>query len=168
MTKTPTQRPEIFRGVQGNCEVRFTYTFADGEEGYVSGHVEAFAGHVADDGTRVVTGLKVRVSRSSRIPDGVTVGEDRVVRFDAGRIKADPETGLIVPISKKEMASGTGAARFLGPSDRQVAYALSLCNRDGDLGGGNFYRPSEAEFRGMSRSEISQWIDTAKFELGIS
>ena len=166
-TKTPLSIPDIFRGVQGHCEVRFTYTFDGGEEGYVSGYFEAFAGHVADDGTRVVTGAKIRVGGRSKIPASVTVGEDRIIKCAADRIKADPETGLIIPVSKKEMASGTGAARFLGPGPRQVAYALSLCNREGDLGCRNFPHYTEAEFRAMSRGEISRWIDMAKDELGL-
>jgi hypothetical protein len=167
MTTTPLQRPDIFRGVTDNCEVRFTYTFASGETGYVSGRFVKFTGRVEDDGTRVVTGLEVRPGVSSRIPDSARLTPEGNVRCGADRITADRETRLIVPISKKEMASGTGAARYLAPTGRQVSYALSLCNRDGDLGGGNFYRPSEDEFRAMGRDEISQWISTAKDELGI-
>jgi hypothetical protein len=157
MTKTPL--PEILRGVRGTCEVRFHYEADDGTSLYVSGHFEALAGTSREN----VTGIKVRLGGASSFPG--RAGD--IVRFDLARIKADPETGLIIPVSKKELASGTGAASRIAPSGRQVAYALSLCNRDGDLGGGNFYRPAEAEFRAMSRAEVSAWIDTARSELGI-
>jgi len=160
---TQTGKPAILRGVHPGSEVRFTYTFKDGQAGYVSGtFIEAPR---RQDGT--VTRFRARVGVNSRIPAGLPLAVGDEPLFDIDRIQADAETGLIIPVSRKERATGTGGARYLAPSDRQVAYALSLCNRDGDLGGGNFYRPAEAEFRAMSRPQISEWIDTARFELGI-
>lgn len=167
MTKTPLQRPDMFRGITDNCEVRFTYLFAGGEEGYVSGRFVKFTGRVEDDGTRVVTGIEVKPNVNSRIPTGSKLTADGTVRCGADRITPDRETGLIVPVSKKEMASGTGAARFIGPSDRAVTYALSLCGHEGEPGGRNFPHYTEAQFRAMGREEIRRWIDMAKFELGL-
>jgi hypothetical protein len=165
-TKSALKRPAILRGVQGHCEVRFSCTFPGGEAGYVSGYFDRFTGRTEDDGTRVLSGIWVKPGGHSDIPGSAVRDDDGNVWCKAGDITGDPETGLIIPVSKKEIASGTGAARYLAPSDRQVSYALSLCNRDGDLGGGNFYRPTEDEFRAMGRDEISEWISTARFELG--
>ena len=166
-TKTPLQLPPMFRGVRDNCDVRFTYTFKSGEEGYVSGRFVKFTGRAEEDGTRVVTGIEVKPNFNSRVPEGAKLTPEGNLRCAADRVTPDSETGLVIPISKKEMANETGGARYLLATDAQVRYALSLCNRDGDAGGGNFYRPDEAEFRAMSRRDISAWIDTAKFELGI-
>jgi hypothetical protein len=164
-TKTPLQLPAIFRGIRDNCDVRFTYTFKNGETGYVSGRFVKFSGRVEDDGTRVVTGIEVKPGFNSRIPDGARLTPEGNLRCVADRVTADPATGLVIPISKKEMANGTGGARYLLATDAQVRYALSLCGRDVP-GGGNFYQPGEAEFRAMSRREVSEWIDMAKDELG--
>jgi hypothetical protein len=160
MNMSEAKRPEILRGVNPGVEVRFTYTTKDGASAYVSGRVDRFTGTEADG----VTGIAVRLSVSSRLPG---CNPSDVVILALARITPDPETGLIVPVSKKERATGTGAARFLGPSEKQVRYALSLCDRDGDLGGGNFYRPTEAEFRGMTPRKFSEWIAMAREELGI-
>jgi len=113
----------------------------------------------------VVTGIEVKPNFNSRIPLGARLTPEGNLRCAADRVTADAATGLIIPVSKKEMANGTGGARHLPATDAQVRYALSLCSRDVP-GGGNFYQPDEAEFRGMSRREVSAWIDTARDELG--
>jgi len=154
-----TARPEILRGVKGQCEVRFHYVTKDGESAYISGHFQRALGSEEAG----ITGIEVKLGASSTLP-GKAPGD--LAKFAVDRITPG-ESGLIVPVSKKEMARGTGAAAAIAPTEKQIAYALSLCDRDGQAGGGNFYRPSAAEFRRMSRTEISEWIDTAKFELGI-
>lgn len=157
------ERPEILRGVQGHCEVRFTYEFKGGASGYVSGHFSRALGNEADG----ITGIEVKVGPASKLPADVTVPESGLVKFSIGRITPDAGTGLIIPVSKKEMATGTGAARYVRPSSARIRYALSLCNRDDQAGGGNFYRPTEAELRAMSPAELGEWIGMAEFELGI-
>lgn len=164
-TETPLQLPAMFRGVRDNCDVRFTYTFASGKEGYVSGRFVKFGGRVEEDGTRVVTVIEVKPNFNSRIPEGAKLTSEGNLRCAADRVTPDSATGLVIPISKKEMADGTGGARYLLATDTQVRYALSLCGRDAP-GGGNFHQPDESGFRAMSRREVSEWIDMAKDELG--
>jgi len=166
--KAQPRRPAIFRGVQGHCEVRFTCTFPGGAAGYVSGHLCQFTATRPDEnGIRTLSGIWVKPGIRSDIPASAIRDDDGNVWCAASGITGDPGTGLIIPVSKKEIATGTGAARHLAPSERQVSYALSLCDRDGDPGGGNFYRPSEEEFRAMSRAQISAWTGTAESELRI-
>src|ERR1700677_2939261 len=143
--------PEILRPIKGNCEVRFDYTFKDGETAHVSGHFERFTGSEAAG----ITGIEVRLDKAYMLNHQPAVAkaieaDSRcvLVKFAAARITPDPETGLIIPVSRKEMATGTGAAAHIRATDRQVAYALSLCGRHCP-GGGNFRQPSEAEFRAM-------------------
>jgi hypothetical protein len=155
-TRISIKRPAIFRGVQGHCEVRFSCTFPGGETGYVSGYFQRFTARTQDDGTPILSGIYVKPGNQSDIPDSAIRDDDANVWCSAADITGDSETGLIIPVSKKEMASGTGAARHLAPSGRQVSYALSLCDRDGEAGGGNFYRPSEAEFRTMTKAQVSE------------
>jgi hypothetical protein len=155
-----TAKPEILRGVQGHCEVRFTYEFKGGESGYVSGNFSRALGSEEAG----ITGIEVKVDAvRSKLPAGTEVPADGLVKFAVARITPG-ESGLIVPVSKKEQAAVSAG---LPVTDKQVAYALSLCNRDGEPGAGNFYRPSAAEFRAMDRTEISAWIDMAKFEMSI-
>lgn len=164
---TEIKRPEIFRGVMGNCEVRFAYTFRDGESGRITGHFDSF---IVKDGK--VDGIRVRLGSTCaaalRHQAGIAkaLEKDRhqpVASFAAGRIEPDAETGLIIPVSKKELASGTGAARFIRTTGRQVAYALDLAGQvPADAA---IERPDEAQFRRMSRRDLSEWIDLARFEI---
>lgn len=92
-----TAQPKILQGVKGHCEVRFTYAFKGGEAGYVSGHFSRTLGAEA------VTGIEVRVDPvRSKIPAGVEVPEDGLIKFALARITPDSATGLIIPLSRKE------------------------------------------------------------------
>lgn len=93
------ERPAILQGVQGNCEVRFTYEFKGGHSGYVSGHYSRALGNDADG----ITGIEVHVDRlRSKLPEGTAVADDGTMKFALGRITPDAETGLIIPLSRKE------------------------------------------------------------------
>jgi len=157
------EKPAILKGVKGHCEVRFTYRFNSGEDGYVSGNFNDFGGNERTG----ITAIRVKVDPvRSKLPAGTEVPASGLLVFMVDRITPG-ESGLIIPVSKKELAAQAAASAGLPATDKQVAYALSLCNRDGDAGGGNFYRPTAAEFRAMDRTEISAWIDMAKFELSL-
>lgn len=156
--ETTAKRPAILRGVQGRCEVRFTYTTRDGGTAYISGHFERFIGSPESG----VEGIKVCLGSASTLP-GKRAGDVASLKLD--RIHADPETGLIIPVSKKELAAGTGAARYIRPAGYLVRRALSLSGRTCP-GGGNYPQHTEAEFRAMTRAEIEQWIAMAEDELG--
>src|SRR5260221_12848310 len=93
------ERPAILSRVQGQCEVRFTYEFKGGESGYVSGHFSRALG-TEESG---ITGIEVRVDAvRSKLPAGTAVPDDGLVKFALARITPDRETGLIVPLSRKE------------------------------------------------------------------
>lgn len=165
---TTAQVPEILHPVRGKCEVRFSYTFANGETARITGHFERFCGSAAAG----ITGIKVRLDRPATLARQPAVAkaieaDPRYVLVSFALARITPgESGTIVPVSKKERAAGTGAAAYARATDKQVAYALSLCGRTCP-GGGNFYRPAEPEFRAMSKTRISEWIDMARDELGV-
>jgi hypothetical protein len=148
------RKPAVLGGTFVNCDVRFHYETKDGADAYVSGRLEEFLGNEE----KGITGIRVRLNVSARYP-GLNAYETVACKLD--RITPNAETGLIVPVSKKELATGTGAAQFILSTSKQVDYAVSLAAQVPD----SMERPAEKQFRAMSRHDLSEWIDMAKFEI---
>jgi hypothetical protein len=94
-------------------------------------------------------------------------GEYRVqVQISNSRSPVYKISGIIAGQEEdSRRARAARAARREPATDKQVAYALSLCGRTCP-GGGNYHQPGEAGFRAMSKTQISTWISTARDELG--
>ena len=164
-----TKLPPMLRGVRKGSEVRFAYTFADGEQGRITGYCVSAT---TKDGE--ITGLRVQIGS---VPAALhrhqpavakAIAKDSrqpVVSFALARISPAAEPGLIIPVSVRERRPGTGAARYLAPPDAQVRRALALSARTCP-GGGNYPSCTEAEFRAMSPAAIAEWISMAEEELG--
>lgn len=156
--------PSVFRGVYlDRTPVRFKYMSRDGNEVYVSGMPRSY---VANKERTECIGIRVEVDASSRLDERTRELAERnngILGCAADRIVSDEDTGLIVPVSKKEMASGTGAARFIRPRPQHVDYALRLLPQlpaDTVL-----ERHTERQFQCMTRHDLNEWIDAAKAEI---
>jgi len=158
------RQPAILNGVIfGRMEVGFRYTTRAGAEIYVDGMPEEA---VVKDGE--IVGIRVRVNFNSKLDDSTR----ELVKKNGGILacKLDRiipnEHGLIVGVSKKELATGTGAARFIRPRGEHVAYAVSLVPQlPADTA---IERHTEAEFAAMSRHSLNEWIDAAKCEIELT
>lgn len=135
-------KPAILSGLDKGSRVGFTYTGKKGEL-KVRGEIAGFTGS-AEEG---ITGVNIYTD------------DDGPRNFRVEGMKPWRGTTIAEPTFTQSVF-GPGPAA----TERQVQYALSLCNPFRG-GSGNFYRPTEAEFRAMGRSEISAWIDAAKEEL---
>jgi hypothetical protein len=133
----------IFRSVGATRKgyVTFWYVTRSGELVRIAGNVIGWANSEN-------LGRCVRV----RVADGT------VTRYAASGIRD----------GKAQKAAQRPQPAVRGPvlaTDAQVRYALSFCGLTCP-GGGNYYQPAEADFRQMSRHQISAWIDMARDELG--
>ena len=147
MSTETTAAAAEFTGIKDGDEVRFSYTMKNGRTGQVRGTAAGFIGKSGR-----IEGIRVHLD--GRHTDAAILASANAangpVGFAPGRI-----AGLTVTRTAPRPAARPGYA-----TDAQVRYALSLCERTG-----NVCRPGEAGFRAMTKAQISEWIDMAKDEI---
>lgn len=159
-------RPAILEGITPGTPVRFGYQFADGTSGEITGTYEGAAGTGWDN----LRGVKIRLSARSVSAHAARPEVDKAGRRATGRGIMLCRIPQITPGANGTIAAPAPApapASYRSPAatERQVAYALSLCELDCP-GSGNYVRYTAGEFAAMSRSQISAWITMARDELG--
>ena len=111
-TKTPLSIPDIFRGVQGHCEVRFTYTFDGGV------HEVIPAPTAPDDPLRFTMGKPYREALGAARK---STGEKSAVAIGAGEIKGVPAVAMVQDFAfmggSLGMAEGEG---FIAAADYEL------------------------------------------------
>jgi hypothetical protein len=161
---TAPERPPVFRGIVKGGGVRFRYTFTDATVGVISGRAVSI---LTRDGA--VSGLRVQLDATlaSDVAQQAVIVEARakdpvrpVADFALGGIHPDPDTGLIVPVSRREMAAGTGAGAYVRASGARVELAVALARNGEGVPGFPALR-AEGEFASMTRAQIDAWIDEA-------
>lgn len=163
-TKYPPA-PPVLSGLRLGDDVEFTYDFTEGGRRTVAGTLRNI---IRSPSTLEIHSIKVSLPDRS-LRDLLDVPKVR----EAFTASAGAGTSTVVTFALRRVttASGRTIAKPLGrripPTDAQVRYALSLCGRRHESGGGNFVQHTEAEFRAMTKFQISEWIDMAKDELGI-
>jgi hypothetical protein len=160
MTTETAGLPPIFKGATRGSTISFDYTFKDGGEGRVVGVMTRYS---------VSAGLiEVRLSSgftTSKLRDVVEANRrDPREKFAISRI-----TALATRVTSKAIDEAAEARTPCPdqPTDAQIRYAVSLSEATGVAGAGNFVRHAEAEFRAMTRRDVSAWIDMAKFEMDL-
>jgi hypothetical protein len=160
MTTETAGLPPIFKGATRGNTISFDYAFKDGSEGRVVGVITRYSVSADLIEIRLISGFT-----TSKLRHVVEANRrDPRQKFTISHI-----TALATGITSKPIdeAAEASAPRPDRPTDAQVRYAVSLSEATGVAGAGNFVRHTEAEFRAMSRRDVSAWIDMAKSEMDL-